>query len=515
MKTHLLTFAVALLALFGIAPNAHAAWLQGEAQPITGDTGGATWTEIVVTLHANGAPSHGTLELHEVVDKEERLLSSSDVDVTAPSTRFQIPVLSGRTYRVRFVDPRHVTTWESVVAPRGSGARRLVFYLQSEPRPAFGQDYDYVRTVVPLAALPRSQWTYDGAEVLFLSSQSFATIEPAACDPLVEWIRSGGALAVIDSDDETTTAGACGLTIRHEGVAFGSGHVVRGKKSLLVEPERLEELYMLAGGRGIDPYPRVSFIGHPNHAPRIAVAGILLAALAVVVGPGFFLYARRRKKAAQLFPALAVVSVGGLFAMVAIGCAFAPKAHTTTSSLRTFTSGEVRGRITQARVFHSPSGPIYVTRALEHSLLGDDVYDARAVYRVDTDGTIVLNEHRPRATDYVYLVESATDRLAAPIALSCSASACTIENKSGIVLEHARLYIEGRGFFDIGSVAAAPQTVSFVDRSDPYPGSWDVPAEAFVQRSAGRVGFVGWQSTDPSSSVAIAVTCTTGCEAAR
>jgi hypothetical protein len=497
--------------------------LGGDARPLSDDgyvPGRAT--EIVVRITNDRAPVSGRVEVvalgrghwsygdGPIVERRPLTLQSG-------VTVAHIPVLADHEYSVRFVSDDDRLLWQRRVIMWSSGRSAMVVRDDIGGEVPMADPQGWIAQPILLRALPRTAHGYDGAGLLVLRARTLERAEEEACAPLSGWMRDGGMLVVVteDSAPRETVVARCGIgEVTNEARAFGAGRVVSVPIGRLSQSSTMVELKARSAPRPMRPSTQdLVIIDRPTYATRGALAALVLVAFGIAAGPVVFFRTRRRGKKSRFLPILAGSSFAGFGAMVGIGCAFGPKPHTETSIIRDFESGVTTGRIVQTRAFHRPTGVVHTNRALPGSLLGDGSDDLHGAFEVERDGTLVLNRKEPRFEDYVYVVETSSDRLPGPITITCSNSTCTIDNASGAPLERAQLYVTARGVYDVGTCGRTT-TVNLDDvsrRKDLlYTG---VPARWFSHNGA-SVALAGWQPRDGTPSM-IAVACVTGCEAAR
>ncbi len=499
-------------------PEIQTWWGSAGAVPIASQ-GGALWSEIVVDLQPVKAV-HGHLELSEVARgaPNERVVDRRDVDLT-PNTpsRVHLPARVDRSYRVRLVGDHGEHLWHSTVALRGNWGP-LVVALGVESPLLPRNAYIAGEGATALHAMPRFSETYESVTLFFTSSTTLAELDEAACAPLVSWIRSGGSLVVVESDDGSLARARCGLgplersSTLIEGTPFGLGQVITTEADVLTSrPQQIEMLSTTAATWRPDRYPGDrAYLPPVDHSARLALAGILITIFGVLVGPVSWLRQRRRQTPSVHVP-VAVVSLATFGGMVLVGSVFAPRPHTTTHVLREFISGQPKGRATHTRVFHAPSGPVRTRQAHAGALLGGYASDARSDFRLEPDGTIVLNEGNPPVSDHVYLVESIEEDLPGPITIGCTPDVCTIDNATGAPLHDAQLYLPSRGIFELGTVDRTRRVELHTKATSPSIGSDE--RHAFLLSSGAHVSFVGAHHNQPTAW--IGVTCSHGCETAR
>ncbi len=415
-----------------------------------------------VDVSFSGPPGAAVIELDRVdvgTSVRERSLA---VDVGAEPGHVTLPLRSGVDYRVRLSrDGRALAIAPAFVKrergpsiwARDIGLPTLACSTCTGPSCCPAPTYGFVR-----GAWPESSLSYERVVLFGMSPAAFSTLTPAACRPLVDWVRSGGVLFVAGAGALPVEL-PCGLgraselDRRDATISLGQGRVVRvapASESPAIGGDAMSALYIDALGRTLPPR---RFAGYERFLERppggfFAAASSAAFALALLMGPALFLILRRRGRAEQALLLIPVASVLGLGGVLAIARAAAPTPHEKRVVSVEVASGERRGRTSIVHGFVAPDGPVRVRPLLPGASISADEsvspgFWSAPIRRAD-DGTLLLESDEPRRLrDFLAFEETAFAEGADPVTLTCTHAACTVTNATGAPLLSAWVTRQG------------------------------------------------------------------------
>ncbi len=527
------------------------------------------WTELIVEATTYGTGFQGWFELRTVTSDEVVLVDARQrLDVATNQTlQLQLPIQADSGNRGHMIA---VFAGELPLDDAAAKAAKPVFvesvrvgfaggnlvvtadvHGMSVPQSGFPTCRECPRPTFVTAGnhFPLETATYDNVRMFVMQGARLdstprsvgpRTVSAAECLPLREWVERGGSLIVVEPDYVRANARAvlrCGLgdsavTAFADSTPerrFGNGRIVFVSSAILDSAEgtrAIGRLYADAVASQIQPYAFVdpARFGRMRGGRWLAATGAGLFAFSLFSGPLLFRALRRRKTPERALTLLPIASVAMLALLLGLAALARPAKGESRVAVFEYASGQRGGRATVARGFLRPDGVVRTSRILPGSSIetADNAYelDGRDHYRVDTDGTIVLNEDRPKS-DFVVLVETGSHTLPGPITIACTHDLCTIENESGADLEDTSLIVGNRGYVHAGRVGrhASIPIKAFRDRAELADDDAAAFDSAEVRSALGSASVLLIAAQRPSSSGELArrvrVTCSTGCEGAR
>ena len=487
-----------------------------------------------VDVSFSGPPGAAVIEIDRVdvgTSVRERSLA---VDVGAEPGHVTLPLRSGVDYRVRLsrdggalaIAPAFVKRERGPsIWARDIGLPTLACSTCAGPSCCPAPTYGFVR-----GAWPESSLSYEGVVLFGISPAALSTLTPAACGPLVDWVRSGGVVFVAGAGALPVEL-PCGLgrgselDRRDSTISLGQGRVVRvAPKSPNLGGDDMGALYIEALGRTLPPR---RFAGYDRFLERppggfFAAASSLSFALALLMGPALFLILRRRGRTEQALLLIPVASVLGLSGVLAIARAASPTPHEKRVVSVEVASGERRGRTSIVYGFVAPEGPVRVQPLLPGASVAADEsvspgFWSAPVRRVDDVALLLENDEPRRPRDFLAFEETAFTDISDPVTISCTHATCTVINATGAPLLSAwvtrqgeRVYV-GRidrmatATFRTRMTKALEEDTSDAALSDFVGDDWSTtvarPVTLYALRAAG------------GATEALRVTCAHPCEA--